>query len=194
MDNNTRRQLTERAYELGYQFERNWGNCAQATMSAVQKTLGAGTENRPALQAISGFHGGGGGLCDGSCGAYIAGVYLIAERHGRDVEQLGADPEDPRAVKTTRALDEVVTRLHGKFIDEYGTVVCSDIHRKLYGRTFHLHDPDDREKFEAAGAHDWGCTSVVGKAAAWTVEIIAEHDSTGSPRGPAAAGGPTANK
>lgn len=187
MNETERKQCIERAYELGYQIERKWGNCAQATMWAVQEAMGVGTENKEALRAISGFHGGGAGHCDGSCGAYAAATFLIAQEHGRDVDQLGADPEDPRAVKTTRSMDAVVARLHRRFMDEYGTVVCTNIHRRLYGRTFHMHDPDDREKFEAAGAHDWGCTSVVGKAAAWTVEILTGDDS------PAASPGSTDN-
>lgn len=164
------------AYELGYQFEGKWGNCAQATMWAATEALNIESYSEQ-LKVISAFHAGGGGLCDGSCGAYIAGSSLIAARFGRSVEQLGTDSEDPRATKTTLALNDVIARYHKKFIEEYGTVICTNIHRRLYGRTFHLHDQDDKDKFDAAGAHDWGCTSVVGKAAAWAVEILLENET-----------------
>ena len=58
---------------------------------------------------------------------------------------------------------------HQKFIEKYGSVICSSIHRKLYGRAFYIADRSELEKFEEAGGHDWGCTGVCGNAARWTV-------------------------
>ena len=42
----------------------------------------------------------------------------------------------------------------------------------MFGRSFDLRDPDDFERFEAAGAHRDRCPDVVGKAARMAVEII----------------------
>ncbi len=177
MTGTEREEWIRQAYNLGYEMEKKWGNCAQVTLWAIQQTLSeagnAATHLDPGeLKAISGFHAGAGGLCDGACGGYVAGIYMISRKFGRAVEQLGADSEDPRAVRTTRGLNHVVAQLHRRFIEEYGTVVCSGIHRRLYGRTFHLLDEDDRKKFDAAGAHEWGCTAVVGNATQWSVDIL----------------------
>jgi hypothetical protein len=158
------------AYSLGHRYEGEWGNCAQATLRAVLDTLGE--DDPDALKAISGFHAGGGALCDGSCGAYSACVFAIARIYGRSIEILGKNPSDPRAKEHTRRMNALIEKIHHRFIDAYGSIRCKDIHRSLYGRSYYLRDPDEQQKFEAAGAHDWGCTSVVGRAAAWTIELL----------------------
>ena len=38
--------------------------------------------------------------------------------------------------------------LHDKFIEEYGTIICRDIHCKIFGRIFNLWDPEDKKAFE----------------------------------------------
>jgi hypothetical protein len=43
------------------------------------------------------------------------------------------------------------------------------------GRAFDLRQKAEREAFEEAGAHDDQCTSTVGLAAQWAVEIIGEQ-------------------
>ena len=68
----------------------------------------------------------------------------------------------------------MIKELHTKFIKEYGSIICQQIHRKLYGRPYYLSDPQEAKKFDIAGGHDWGCTSVCGNAAKWTVEIFDE--------------------
>jgi hypothetical protein len=40
------------------------------------------------------------------------------------------------------------------------------------GRPFYLRDTEERKKFDEAGGHTDKCTSVVGRAAAWSAEII----------------------
>ena len=42
-------------------------------------------------------------------------------------------------------------------------------------RAFDPRDPDEREMFEAAGAHVDKCTNVVAQVARWAVEIIGQE-------------------
>jgi hypothetical protein len=71
---------------------------------------------------------------------------------------------------------ELVRKFRDKYIQEYGSVVCRDIQTKILGRPYNLADPDEFEKFEAAGGHgDKGCPEVVGKAARWMAELILEE-------------------
>ena len=84
-------------------------------------------------------------------------------------------PDEPRASSKNYDNFALSKKLHDRYIEEYGTVICHSIHRKLYGRPFSIADPDEKRKFEEAGAHDWGCTSVCGNAAKWTVEIYEEY-------------------
>jgi len=163
-------QLKQKAYDLGYEYEGKWGNCSQASIRALMETYDE--VNKDVFRALGGFHGGGACETDGSCGAYVGATYFISMRYGRELDSLGRDPEDPRASKVTRRMNDLIRQMHEKFIQEYGSVICSSIHRKLYGRPYYLRDRDEIKKFNEKGAHDWGCTSVVGNAARWAVEVL----------------------
>ena len=65
-------------------------------------------------------------------------------------------------------------KLHKKFTQEYGSVICANIQTKTMGRPYYLVDPDEFKKFEKDGAHEIYCPDVVGKAARWLTEIILE--------------------
>ena len=64
--------------------------------------------------------------------------------------------------------------LYDKFIDEYGSPLCCDVHKQLFGRTFDLMNPMEYREFEIAGAHVDKCPVVSGNVAKWTAEIIIE--------------------
>jgi hypothetical protein len=165
--------LAQKAYDLGYKYEGQYGGCPQATMRALQDVY---DELDPdVFQAISGFTAGGGIEGDGMCGAYAASIYFLSSKCGRRLEDLDKDPDDPKAEELLFKTFDLVKKVHEKFMEKYGTIVCHQIHRKLYGRPYYLADHDELEKFDAAGAHDWGCTSVCGEAARWTVEVFEEY-------------------
>ena len=63
-------------------------------------------------------------------------------------------------------------KLYDKFVEEYGSPICKDVHQKLFGRTFNLMDKEDYAEFEKMGAHDDKCPVVSGKTARWAAEII----------------------
>ena len=162
--------MAKNAYDLGYKYEGKYGACSQATMRALQEVYGE--INSDVFQGMAGFAAGCGIEGDGICGAYAASTYFISSRYGRRLEDLDKDPDDPSAEKKLHETFNLVRKIHDKFIEKYGSVICSQIHRKLYGRPFYIVDQDEFEKFEKKGAHDWGCTSVCGEAAKWTVELL----------------------
>ena len=161
--------LYDEIYRIGFEYERDYRGCAQCVIAALQDGLGI---RNPATDAVfksaTGLAGGVAQETDGSCGAYAGGAMMIGHHVGR-VRDDFADPEEVR--KRTSAL---VSRLHTKFIEEYGTVTCSAIHTRLMGRPFYIKDPQELQKFDAAGAHTDKCTKVVGLAARWTAEILNE--------------------
>ena len=159
-------RLVERAREIGFQYEKMYGNCCQCTMAALQDTVGP--KDDAVFQAGSGMAGGIGVHCDGPCGGYSGGVMHLSRMFGRTRERLSEQEQMART-------NELASKLHARFIAEYGTVVCREIHQKIFGRTFNLWDPQDNKAIEAAGSHVDMCTSVVGKAAAWTAEIALEE-------------------
>lgn len=66
----------------------------------------------------------------------------------------------------------MVCALHDKFIEEYGTIICKEIHVKIFGRSFDMWDEEEKQLFEDAGAHKDKCTTVVANASAWAAGII----------------------
>jgi len=120
------------------------------------------------FQAATALAGGGGRAIDGSCGAYTGAILFFGSIVGRERN----DFKDEAKVRLQT--HDLAKKLHDKFIQEYGSVVCQNIQTKTMGRCYYFIDPDEYKKFLDAGAHDIHCPDVVGKAAKWAAEILLE--------------------
>ena len=161
--------LRARAEETGAEYERTYRGCAQCTFAALQDVLGLRNEYTDAIfKAASPMAGGGAAEADGHCGAYSGGMLMLGYLHGRERENF----EDPG--KTRYRARDNASEFHRRFIEEYGSVTCEHIHRKLFGRTFYLRSKADKEEYIAMGAYVDKCPKVVGKAAGWIIDILAE--------------------
>lgn len=156
--------LVEKAYKLGYEYEKTYRGCGQCIIAALQDALNM--RNDDIFKAATGLAGSAGMLCDTGCASYIAGAIFLSSLIGRERNNF-ADPEGIR-FKT----HELVRKLHSKFIAEYGSVICRDIQMKLFGRYYYMPDQDEFAKFDNAGAHSTVCPEVVGKAAQWVIGIL----------------------
>ena len=85
---------------------------------------------------------------------------------------VGRSYDDFKAGETKRRVFRYSTKLYDRFIEEYGSPLCKDVQKKLFGRSFNLLDPKDYAEFEKAGAHVDKCPAVSGNAARWAAEII----------------------
>jgi C_GCAxxG_C_C family probable redox protein len=160
----------QKAYELGFSYEREYKGCGQCTFAALQDALEVRNSDTDAIfKAATGFAAGVAQQIDGSCGAYVAGAMMLGYLIGRRRDNF-TDPE-----KTRFKTFAIVSKLHRKFIEEYGTVTCGSIHTKIMGRPFYIKDPDELRKFDEAGAHTDKCTRVVALASRWTAEILADE-------------------
>ena len=157
---------SEKAYELGKNYEKTYRGCSQCAIAALQDVFDV--RDDAIFKAGTGLAGGAAMACDGSCGAYVGAILVLGSLLGRERDNF-SDPEGVR-FKT----HEMVGKLRRKFIDEYGSVVCRNIQTKVMGRYYYIADPDEYEKFHNAGAHDIYCPEVVGKASRWAAEIIQE--------------------
>jgi C_GCAxxG_C_C family probable redox protein len=164
-----RNALKEQAQRLGFEYERDNRGCAQCTFAALQDALELHSpESDAVFKAASPLAGGVAGEADGQCGAYSGGVLLLGLMFGRERNAF-SDPSQKRY----KARD-YASKFHEYFIEEYGSVTCEHIHRKLFGRTYCLRDPVDKAAYMAKGAYVDKCTNVVGKAAGWIVDILAD--------------------
>jgi mannitol-1-phosphate 5-dehydrogenase len=160
------REKAQKAYALGFEYEKVYHGCGQCVFAAVSETLEC--FDPETFKAATGLCGGVGLKTDCSCSAFAGGVMAIGKLYPRRRENFGGDRESKY---TNFAL---VQQLHDRIIQEYGSIICAKIHEKKYGRSYDLSNKEDSKLFEAAGAHgNTGCTDVVGKVAQWTVEILA---------------------
>ena len=167
----SKEQLLDKVYSLGVDFERYSGSCSQCTVAALHEILGF----EPVIVKISSSScGGHAGLSEGTCGALVGGTIVLDYYLGRPAELLSTTHELPEGHDALDNSMEASRDFCKKFNDEYGSLLCPGVQKKVYGRSFNLQDDSDWEAFLAAGAHTdpSKCMSVVGNAARWVLEML----------------------
>lgn len=168
MEQETKEAMLKKAYRLGFKYEQDYRGCAQCAVAAIQEALGI--YNDDVYKAASGLAGGGGECTDGNCGGYTGGSMVMAYFFGR-TREMEATPEGREdkyvSFRMTRAL-------HDKFVEKYGSVLCSGVQERLYGEHFDLRDEEQKQMFRDAGAHEDEdkCCMAVGDGARWGAELI----------------------
>jgi len=165
-DCHTMSDTAQKAYQLGYSYEGKYGACSQCTILAIMDAMGE--RNADVFKASFGFAGGIGSLSK-TCGALSAGIMAISLAHGRELQNLTTQTEEEQ-----RECLQMVRDIYDRYMDEYGTIECSQVHQKLFGRSFDQWDPAESQEFLRLGGHVAKCTSVVGNVARWAVEILTE--------------------
>jgi len=161
----------EKAFKLAYDFDLKYGECAQATLYALQNIYNKKDDS--IFKGMVALAGGGLHRCDGSCGVFSASIFFMGLFAGRGFEDLDNNTDDPSAHEKLNSLFAIGDIIYKKFIENYGSINCSDIQRKLLGRSYFLRDPDEIEKFiDAGGYGKSGGPTVVANGAKWTVEIL----------------------
>lgn len=157
------------AYERGFQSEKSIKGCAQCVLAAVFNLTGQ--FNSLLFQAASGFSGGMAITGDGCCGGYSGGILAMGTFAGRRWEKIEIDGDKVEQYKSY----EMAQKLHDRFLQTYGSVICADIHRLIFDQAYCLRTKEVRNAFELAGAHIDKCTTVVATASAWVAEILLDE-------------------
>ena len=161
-------EILSEAESKGYDFEKNYHGCAQCVLGPLMEIFDM--KEPEAFKAATGLGGGVGLSVQGSCGGLTGGVMAIGLCYGRELDKI-EDPEGLRFISYRLA-----NKLHERFVQEYGSSICKEIHKKVLGKTYHLNNPEEWDAFLAAGGHADKCPGVVGKAARWAAEIILEEE------------------
>jgi len=159
----SREEILQKAYDLAFKYEAERGSCPQCVYSAIMETLDVG--NPETVKALDALAGGTALSTQGTCGALVGGLAAISSIVGRSYKDFSAGERKRRVFMYSK-------KLYDKFVVEYGSPICKDIHMKLFGRTFDFMDNDDYAEFEKMGGHVDKCTEVSGKTARWAAEIL----------------------
>ena len=158
-------QRAEKAYSLAYEYEQRFHNCPQCVFAALQEVLGVGDD--ATFKAAHTLGGGGARSTAGTCGALGGGMLAIGSIWGRDRQHFDVGSHEDSA--------RIGKRLFDRFVEEFGSPICGDVHIKLMGRRYDIWT--EMEQFENAGAHTDKCPSVTGRTAKWAAEIILEEQT-----------------
>ncbi|MBT4482350.1 MAG: C_GCAxxG_C_C family protein [Candidatus Latescibacteria bacterium] len=131
-------EIINKSYDLGYMYEKNHGGCARCSVGALQDSIDFIPENKSILRGASCLDGGATPTKKANCGAFTGCGMVIGELCGTDT------------YGDTSLSHELILKLHTKFEQEHGGVLCSEV----------------RESMDA------DCPEVVGLAVKWTAEIL----------------------
>jgi C_GCAxxG_C_C family probable redox protein len=169
--NLSREQLLEKAGELGASYEKNSGSCSQCTAAALREILGF---EDIIVKVATSSYGGQAGLSAGACGAVIGGTIVLDYYFGRPADKVSSTKMIPEGMQELSRAMETARVLCGKFVQEYGSILCPQIQSRLFGRSFNFQDPADWKAFGEVGGHSdpSKCIKVVANAVRWTLEIL----------------------
>ena len=149
----------------------NFSGCTQAVLLALQEDLGIG--DGESYKAATAFAGGVGRRGE-TCGALIGALMALGLEMGREKKE-----DTQRLNDTVAEANVVIDSFLGRLQKEYGwsspppSMLCRDLQRLIYGRSWRMTDPEERKAFIAAGGHgDQGCLKVCGIAAEAAAEEI----------------------
>ena len=169
MKKKLREKILAEVQKKAFEYEKNYYGCSQCVLLAVQDVFGL--EGEETFKAATGFAGGI-GFKGSVCGALTGGIIAIGLKYGRDVQAfLQHDPE-----KTRFKTFNLARKLWKKFEETYGSCICRDIQKRIFGKSYDLWDLKQYEEFEKDGGHGPnGCPTVVKNAAKWVAELLLEE-------------------
>ena len=117
------------------------------------------------FKACCGFGGGGGDSGMAACGALAGGTLAISYFFGRTRVEFNLRIENLHVMG-------LVMRLHEYFEEEYGSIQCRDVQKKVFGRVFDWWNKEEIKTAQKMGADVDKCPQVVANGAAWAAGII----------------------
>ena len=164
----TKKEAMSKAFKIGFESEKNRLSCSQSSFHAITTVLGY--RNPQLFKTLAPFQGGGADSGLNSCGAFCGPLAVFGFFFGRDYTLWEKGEMDLKA-------SELGQKLLKKFQETYGSAICKDIQTKCLGfpTKFMVEGVFDKaafDKFEAADGHELVAPTVVGRAAAWAIEIL----------------------
>jgi len=165
-----KKEIIEKIVQEAVDAQLKVDSCAWSTLYGLSTYFAVPKEMVAASMALSG----GGASSSGTCGALNSGLLVIGAKNFPPVEeQLNGDE---KTQEKNGAAFAKAFRLRDAFLAEYGCLLCRDVHKRLYGRSFNLLDEKEREEFLNLPGHREKCAEVVAFATRKTAEILLEDE------------------
>ncbi len=109
--------IIQKAYDLGYQYEKKHRGCARCTVAALQDAIDFVPVDDELFRAASCLDGGATPDSSASCGAFTGSGMIIGYVFG--TERFGDNS----------LAHELIHKVHRKFVTEYGSVICKNVRK-----------------------------------------------------------------
>ena len=168
-----KKELIEKARQLGKEYLQKYGGCAPGTLLAVADTLNLKVHDE-VFKAIMGFSS-----FAGACGNLCGGIAAMGIKYGVGREDFVKNPEI--GFGSFAKLMKASKELREKFIEEYGSYLCDDLQKQLFGKCVMPQSPEELAGFMTMDPKELAvfyekCSQVTSNAAAWTVAAILEME------------------
>ena len=112
---------------------------------------------------------GGCGAASGTCGTYSCSQLAIGLKYNPTLEDDLADP----ALFDAKVQPKFIG-FRDKFLAEFGTTLCPEIQKQVFGRGYYYTNPEDAAAYFQITDHHIKCADVVEKAARMCAEFLLE--------------------
>ena len=162
--------IVEEIREKAHEYDQHSG-CSQSVLLALQEGLDIGCEDSFRSATVL---SGGVARRGETCGALLGGLMALGMVCGR------SRIEDTQSYFSAVAVaDEICNEFQKRMEEEFGftepleSTLCAEIQTRIYGRSFDIRDPEERDAFLAAGGHsDEGCYKTCGIGAQVAAERL----------------------
>ena len=120
----SRKELLDKAYELGRAYEKNSMSCCQSTVAALHELLEI---DDSIVKVATSSAGGQASQVSGTCGALIGGTMVLDYFFGRPVEKMSREEYIPDNVNLMMDAMGIAVLLYKRFVEEYGGIICPNI-------------------------------------------------------------------
>jgi C_GCAxxG_C_C family probable redox protein len=166
--------LLEETHKLAANYDRFSGSCSQTPVAALCKILGF---DDSIVRVATSLCGGTALQFVGTCGALSGGVMVLDYYSGRPMQYISDVETIKGNAERLQSSFELPRLLASRFISEYGTIICTHLQLRLFGRLYYNADSDEYEKYLQAGGHSdpSKCIGIVGNVARWVLEILLDR-------------------
>ena len=179
----SRQELLDKAYEIGFDTEKNSGSCSQAAVYTIYQLIDI---PEVIVRTASSCCGGQASRVQGTCGALIGGTMIMDYFFGRPVEHIAHEAEAGEIGREDVWYGLAMARqINDLFIKEWGTILCPQIQEQVLGRTYCFWNPADLVEFFGAGScsEPGKCSHIVGSVARFVLGILLDKGAIeGAPK------------